>query len=435
MRSHPSPSPRGSLVRGPTPLVAALLLPTLLALAPPTGPRAPATSPVREPEADARSALDAPAETALDAPAETTLDAPATPDAEAAPALAAAPDTTPAPAFEDYDVIQYITSDGRGPENVLRLDDNGAIVLAAREGTTRAGLREAGVAFTESGLALLETFRLLEAEGDTLRTAFPILPPERTRALRERVRGVAPETAEGVAPEAERLVATLEASGRPANAYAVLFSHVVDGLVWDAWEERGVIPGREITAETPHWAGEVWALHPPRAFNAGTNTISQGGVALVVSWTEAAIPLMAPFVADFPTLARLFDDYRTVGWVEDARAREVFGPFDLFDEDGRLTVPVLVRGGDDPLSRSARTIADRLAREAPELLDLPALVSEFGFRDEAQALVVAYHELMWEVMDTLEARGIVERPRAFADPDSAGPADVAALVFVVREAR
>jgi hypothetical protein len=50
-------------------------------------------------------------------------------------------------------------------------------------------------------------------------------------------------------------------------------------------------------------------------------------------------------------------------------------------------------------------------------------------------LVIACHEVMWDLMDAWERRGVVSKPRILADPASAAPADVGDLVFVVRHAR
>lgn len=341
-------------------------------------------------------------------------------------------DGTATPVFEDYAFIQYIQSTNLAPANVLKLDNNGDIVLAARGGTTRAQLEASGIPVLDSQIALLKTWRLLEEKDDTIRTLFPVLLPGETRRLRQQIQATAPALADRLVPEIRRLTEELSLAGREENAYTILFSYVLDGMVWSEFEKRGVLDDRAITAETPLWSGEVWALYPPRPFTSGTNSISEAGVSLKVNWTKGAIQTMLPFVADIGTLVRMFDDYRKKGYVEDQRSREVFGPFDLFDETGHFTIPVIVEDASNPLYRWARAIAESAAAEAPVLLDLPVLVSEFGFRDEGQALIVAYHELMWDIIDHLETQGLVQKPTAFGEPKQADPADIAALVFIVR---
>lgn len=340
--------------------------------------------------------------------------------------------TAPPPPFREYDVHQYIMSTANGPSSILGLDSNGDIVLAARGGITRAGLRALGTPFSESQIALLTTYRLLEEKDDTLRTVFPILGPDETRQLRQRTLAVAPALARRLEPQVRDLQKELRRIGREKNAYSIIFSYVLDGLVWDEFAKRRMVRHREITAEAPLWSGEVWAVHPPRSFSPGTNSISEKGISLKVTWTKAAIPQMLPFVADFPTLERMFDDYRSMGVVKDKHAREVFGPFDLFDDSGRFTIPVIDEGRSNRLYRAARAIAAAVAVDVSELLGPEELVQAFHLRDNEQALVIAYHELMWDVMDQLEELGLAEKPTAFAAPKEAKPADIAALVFIAR---
>ena len=116
-----------------------------------------------------------------------------------------------------------------------------------------------------------------------------------------------------------------------------------------------------ITAEEPLWAGEVWAVYPPRDFSMGTNSVSDKGVSLKVNWTERAIPKMGPFVADIKTFLRMFDDYVGKGRVEDAEAVKVFGPFGLFDGTGHFTVPVITAKRGDPLY----DLSDRSRKRSP----------------------------------------------------------------------
>ncbi len=343
--------------------------------------------------------------------------------------------TAASPRFKEYEFNQYITSTALAPSNILRLDSNGDIALAARTETTRARLKTLGIPFSESQIALLKTFRLLEEKEDTLRTSFPILGPKETQQLRQQVAAIAPALARRLEPQVRELQNELSRTGRERNAYSIIFSYVLDGLVWDEFAKRQMVHRREITVESPLWSGEVWALYPPRVFSAGTNSMCDQGVCLKVTWTKDAIPQMLPFVADIPRLERMLDDYRKGGIVKDERTRQVFGPFDLFDESGRLTIPVIDEKMSNDLYRSASAIAVGVATQVAVLLNLGGLAHEFEFSDNEQALVIAYHELMWDVMDQLEQRGLATKPTAFAAPKRAKPADIAALVFVVRKAR
>ena len=337
--------------------------------------------------------------------------------------------------FDSYDFLQFISSAGQSPQQIIKLDNNGDILLACIEGSTRDQLKASSVRFVESQIELLETWRLLDEKDGILKTAFPILDARMSGRLRETTKAVVPALSRRLQPDVLKLVALLDKSGRKRNAYTILFSYILDGLVWDSFMERNLLEQRVITAEVPLWAGEVWAVYPPRAFSMGTNSVSDKGISLKVNWTERAIPKMIPFVADMKTFIAMFDDYVQKGRVEDAQARKVFAPFDLFDRTGRFTVPIINADSSDALYRLSEELAWQVADGVTTLLDLKALGKEFGFRDDKQALIIAYHELMWDLMDQLESERVVQKPIAMAAPDKAKQSDIADLVFIVRKAQ
>lgn len=343
--------------------------------------------------------------------------------------LAAQQQARSAPDWGDYDMIQFIVSSRGGPSSILDLDDNGALVLAAVGGAPVDELvRSTGA--SESQRELLVTWRLLERRGDTLAPTFPILDRSATRELRSWTRDVAPELVTAIQPDVTRLRAELERQGRAAHVYSILFSYVLDGLTWDLWESAGAISTRELSLEHPFWDGEIWAVTPERARLVGTNRISDERGALGINWSYAALPVMKPFVTDMASVLALHEalaDDRPVA----PEVRPVFEAYDLFDTRGRLTIPIIEAHAGDPLFDIAHRIASTLVTRAPEALDLAGMRRHFGFSSDSQALVIGFHELMWDLLDVLEERDLVERP-AVLDGAGEGLADVAALVFGVR---
>lgn len=338
----------------------------------------------------------------------------------------------PAPAdWSSFELNQFITQANGSPESILGMDDNGRIALLARGGMREDDLRRLTGA-TASQLELLVDWRLLTRDGDSVRTAFPILGSAATIELRAATARAAISLSRLVAPDAAELRHRLEAIGRGPNAFSIVFSFVLDGLTWDLWRESGAVPDRTLDVTSPFWAGEIWATRPPRTDIVGTNSISEGGVRLNVTWSRPALRHMRPFVADMRTFASLFDGFAR-GRVTDPRAVEAFAPYELFDADGRFTIPVIVRDSADPVYVTALRMARKVVEQAPEALDLPALERRLGFRSASQALIVAYHDLMWDILATLERDGVVERPPILTGRGSAEPSDVGALVFGVRD--
>lgn len=68
----------------------------------------------------------------------------------------------------------------------------------------------------------------------------------------------------------------------------------------------------------------------------------------------------------------------------------------------------------------------------PNNFNLAALRKTFNFRDNQQVLVIIYHELMWDLMDHWENKGLLKKPVDFTDTGKAEPSAIGDLVFIVR---
>lgn len=347
------------------------------------------------------------------------------------PAAGAQTSVTPTANHEwaDYDLVQFVTVAGSGPSSVLALDDNGRLALLAEHGVDENALRTATGA-SASQIELLRTWGLVERRGDSVWTTFPILDTAETRALRAATRTAGQRVTAAIAPDVQRLVDELSKSDRTANAYSILFSYVLDGLTWREWEEDGAIETRELTVAHPFWSGHIWAVQPEREALVGTNRVSDERGALYVSWSHAAIPALGRFITDFGKVVDLFERFADRTPVE-PELRAEFAPYGLFDDHGFFTIPIIEARPGDPVHEVSLRIASRITELVPSVLDLRGLRLQFGFASDTQALVVAYHELMWDILAELAERGLVRRPGVL-DGESRDPGEVAALIFGVR---
>ncbi|NIQ06539.1 MAG: hypothetical protein GWO20_12670, partial [Candidatus Korarchaeota archaeon] len=160
--------------------------------------------------------------------------------------------------LKDYDISQFITSSGSTPNNIIKLDNNEEIILACVKGKTREQLQADGIEFVESQIKLLKTWRVLHEDNDILKTSFPILGTNETTQLRDHSVAAVPAISQQLRPDILRFIAVLDSIGRADNAYTILFSYVLDDLVWDRFEEKGLLRKREITTKMPFWAGVIW---------------------------------------------------------------------------------------------------------------------------------------------------------------------------------
>ncbi|WP_125787770.1 hypothetical protein [Amycolatopsis sp. WAC 01375] len=296
------------------------------------------------------------------------------------------------------------------PHHVVRMDDNGRLLFHARLGVSRTELRELGFDPLDSQIALLRAYRLISVEGDRLVTTFPVLGSEQTAGLRTRTARLADAIVPGIANDVSALTDVLVGQGLAHCAYGVLFGYVIDGLVWDRLRVEGLLPSMELSIERPYWNGAFWAVHPSREGAMGTNEVEEAGVRLTMVWTEPTVRALNR-LAEAESLRQSLRSVSRGDLPRESVVTEDGQAWTLVDGSGRPTIPVIGRRDADPVHEIGLRIAEKIVSV------LPGDLREVG-------LVVATHELIWDLMAVLEAAGFTRRPRVFDDskaaPDSRG---------------
>jgi hypothetical protein len=333
----------------------------------------------------------------------------------------------------DFRIVQYVSAQGTHPIQVMGYDNNGDVLMACRSGKTKQQLKELGVSVSDSQLLLLELYDLLSIEDGILKTSFPILGPDQTRRIRGLARETAADLISHVQADVSELLGLLTENGRERNAYSILFAYVFDGMFWQELGAKGLVQPKKIDVDHPFWAGEVYAFYPGRSFSCGTNTFSEGPIALSINWSRAANPLLSPLYPEIRKLDNaVFRDFIEKGYVEDKAIKEALKPFGIFNEAGHLMIPVIEEKENNTLYQISRKISKRSIEHTLSLVSFEELKQDLGLRDVQQAIIIFYHELIWDLMDAVEARGLARKPIAFTNPEEATAKNVADLMFVIR---
>jgi hypothetical protein len=335
--------------------------------------------------------------------------------------------------LSDYRIVQYISQKGYSPISIIRLDNNGDILLACRSGKTKEQLLETGIKVTDSQIRLLEIYRLLSNNNNILKTAIPILGSEQTSQIRQHSKDISEKLVYIIKPDVIELIQNLEKIGRERNAYSILFAYIFDSMSWSEFNSKGFVQSTKIDADHPFWAGEVYAFYPDRSFTSGTNTWSDGPLALKINWSRFANPFLSPFYKEIRKMDdKMFRQILESGFIEDGPVREAFRTFGIIDNNGYVLIPIIDETENNKIYMIGKKIAEKMAENTLKLVSFDNLKNEFDFRDTNQAIVVFYHELIWELMDTMEDQGIVKKPKAFTNNGSVVAKDVADLMFIVR---
>jgi hypothetical protein len=235
---------------------------------------------------------------------------------------------------------------------------------------------------------------------------------------------VASEITTHISPELQTIAKELERRNLAESIYSVLFSYVLDGLTWDQLRARKAIPTMEVTAQHPFWDGTFWATYPKRDGAPGTNSTGEDGITFLMTWTNAVLKQVvalenAPDLT--ATVAKAANGDCRGLQVED----KLHGRWELGRSDGSCRIPVVREDADDPMYTAGERIADKLVTAVLDK-DVRSLLAP---ATAEQAHLIEAHELMWEVLDALIAKGVVRQP-AVLRSGSADPGMLLPLVVV-----
>lgn len=338
--------------------------------------------------------------------------------------------------FAQYEFLRY--SGGQeifSPEKIVSSDNNWEILLSCLGGKTREELQENGIDFTESQLMLLKAMGFIDyikgPEPEKLITILPILGFSEKKALIQKVRSLANEIAPQLGDDLKNLEEALHKKGWGGHTFSILFSAVVDGIVWFPFIEQGFVKEFALDQSRPLFDGVYWAYYPKREFRCGTNIAIGDDVFMILNWSDGPMQKIQE-VFHWDNLYALRDEFLKHGRVTDEELKSEIIPYHVVNDDGHFTVPMIEMKADDQIFLICQSLAAKIVGFIGQNLDLDKLKEEFGFADKEKAFVVAYHEWMWELMEYLDGQGLVRKPSAFSNPEKAGPEDIGKLFFIVR---
>ena len=285
------------------------------------------------------------------------------------------------------------------PHSVIRMDDNGRILLRAIDGTTLAKLRSEGLKASDSQLRLLRLFDLIKRDGDTIRTAFPVLGQRDMAGLRARSAELGKRIAREVAPHVGSIQAELRRQGLEQSDYAVVFGYALDAVLWDRPAIKSRLPATALTVKQPYWRGAFWAMYPERPGSAGRNEIGQDKAKLVMVWADPVVDRLNLFA-------------------ETSEAKALLSRIAANPDTARPGFPIIRDRPGDRLHDPSVAIADAVANALVESDEGRALLKAVPRANEQEALLIMAHELIWDVSEALLEADALSYPSVLG-PDAA----------------
>jgi hypothetical protein len=318
------------------------------------------------------------------------------------------------------DVSFYGFGPRRPDWDALADPGNTPILLACLNGATEENLQALGLTDLADRLERLRRRGTLWLRDGRYQLGFPAVVGHSRAALQALVQ----DAAARLLPSARSVVQQLGShlGDRQDMLYHVLWSLVLDSS--DAWQTVETTLRERVTQGDTSMRNKTWLLSPKHPAAAGTNIdATLTGNWLWATWSTTTPESMPIFDLVRKHEAALLSSFRE-GTALGPEAREELGPYGLADEAGRPRL--YVYEADSPASAAYVQAACRFASAAVDRFDVEAAAQAMGV-PPGVAMVIAYHEVCWEVLGRLAAEGILEVPEIVSTPDVA-PVQMARLV-------
>lgn len=328
--------------------------------------------------------------------------------------------------WDNWEDICYCTmNNSYHPSSIVSADNNLQLLLSLKNGLTRKQLDSLKIPYVRSQLLLLESYHLINKTDGIYKTTIPILDAEQTSRLRKQSQFTASKIYSEIEKECRDLVAYLANQNRLNNAYSILFSYVLDGLIWAQFEKEGIVEEWDTTGI---WSGNYWFLTPKRVVDCGgTNYSTKENFAFKWNWSYSEKVTEGLWNKNIEALF----PFAQGNTIPNKEIINEFADYGFFDKDLRLTIPVINEKENNDLHSLSLKIIDRLLLTFKAKTDVEQLKTSYQFSNSSETVVVFYHEVMFDLMDLLIEKQIIQLPTAFKSPDKATLKDAADLCFIV----
>lgn len=315
--------------------------------------------------------------------------------------------------FSEWDSTAFCSYTIYHPYHYINTDNNWEILQALQTARTKQGLDSLGIKTTASQMMLLEIEGLIEKQDDNFwASLIPLFDSLQTVAVREYSRKIAGELYPEIEADCLNFTGFLNSKNLGSNAFSIMFSYVLDGRVWDYLN-----PFEELESSAT-WSGECWALYFPREFSCGTNTYSldDDSREFVLCFTENQPDFIGEEL-DGDFIGEFLNDYGAYGKIVSPEVRDKALSLGLIHRDGSLNMTVIDKSLRNRLDAFSDKIIKHIAAYFNDSDAVPVFQERFNIANDKRKLAgtILYHEAMWDLMDLLLGKNIIDYPAVWKD--------------------
>ncbi len=299
--------------------------------------------------------------------------------------------------YDAFDTSAFCDYKKFHPEEYLT-DNNWDILCAFVEPGTAAKLDSLGIAYNKSQLMLLEVGDLLSCDEGIYSTSIPIFGKSETDAVRKQSKEFADSIFPTIESEFSQFVSDIEKSGWSKNTYSLVFSYLLDSYIWD--NERLASPMG--CGDHGTWSGAYWAMFDSRKHvKIGTN----GYGPVEQNWTDD----LDCWLDEDKLIMFAKEVMKTRGnRIANQDVIDAVAGWGLTDENGNILIPVMHQNSNDDIDILCKSITNKLSNAIKNYSK--TWYSTYNLSSEKIGQIVFYHEVMWDLLEILEAKNLISMP-------------------------
>lgn len=325
----------------------------------------------------------------------------------------------------NYEQSYYVIFTGTHPKYIIEEGNNWDILVAFKEPGKLSKLNNLGIKYTQKQIEVLCALNFLHFENDVYRTQVTILNENDTKGIRKITNDIALNISQLIKKDFLVLKKNLIEKGFEDNAYSIFFSYIMDNIVWNLFENNKILSEKKITVETPVWDGTIWFDYPKRNFSCGTNCEVINNLVFATNWTDSC-------ALSFTKLdkSKILNEIIANSKIKDDNLKNQLFYYNICDKDGNITIPVITKKESSEIYKISSSISQTIYEYLVNKIDFSVLKTKYNIQSKGDAIIIIYHDIMWDLLDIMENKGLLKKPIAFSNPELAKKDDLKDLLII-----
>lgn len=310
--------------------------------------------------------------------------------------------------WEEYPFVTFTTFH---PSQIIKADNNWDVIMSFRKPHSVKYLDSIGVHAKPSQLILLNIEGLIKYKDGNWQTCMPIMDSLQTATIRHNSALLAQDVCAQIKDDVKGVVRYCADTGYKDNAFSLIFSYILDNKCWDELNINysGMMDGAT-------WQGLYYILYNKRDFLCGTNSLPRDSAKVAVTWGNDD-PDFASGVYSF--IGKLCDEYVKNGKITNRDLLDEAVSFGLADTDGNITIPVIDETHSTALQDLSTSICKKIKANLEHSKYVDDLMSIPGITDKRMAIIIFYHELMYDMLECMVKEKLISLPRIWTSDSPA----------------